>query len=106
MKKNVWTGSGKYKNADPLQAWKDARDRGEIKKLGYEDQTPERKTSRFGNIPLPMSPIDIPKYDDGERFDLRLPYAERGYEDPDADVMKKFGDALGSIFGKKKTKEE
>ena len=31
----------------------------------------------------------------GERFDLRLPYVDQGYEDPDADVMGK----LMSFFG-------
>lgn len=34
-------------------------------------------------------------YDAGERFDLRLPYAEQGYVDEDADAMGK----LMNIFG-------
>ena len=37
------------------------------------------------------------EYDNGERFDLRLPYADQGYVDEDADVM-------GKLFGKKKAK--
>jgi hypothetical protein len=50
---------------------------------------------------MPASPIDIPKYDEGQRFDLRLPYAERGYEDPDSDLMGKIGGFFSGL-GKKK----
>jgi len=39
------------------------------------------------------------EYDNGERFDLRLPYADQGYVDEDADVM-------GKLFGKRKAKAE
>ena len=42
------------------------------------------------------------EYDNGERFDLRLPYVDQGYEDPDADVMGKLMD----LFKKKPPKEE
>lgn len=42
---------------------------------------------------------DIGKYDNGGRFDLRLPYADQGYVDEDADFM-------GKLFGKKKPKQE
>lgn len=42
------------------------------------------------------------KFDNGGRFDLRLPYADQGYVDEDADVMGK----LGSFFGGGKKKEE
>jgi hypothetical protein len=41
-------------------------------------------------------------YDEGLRFDLRLPYAERGYEDPDSDVMGNFSKGLSNLFGGKK----
>ena len=59
-----------------------------MKDLGYEEITPEKKASVFGfSIPLVQSPIDLPGYDNGQRFDLRLPYAERGYEDEDSDFM-------------------
>jgi len=37
----------------------------------------------------------LTKFDNGGRFDLRLPYAEQGYVDKDADV-------LGKIFGRSK----
>ena len=42
------------------------------------------------------------KYDNGGRFDLRLPYADQGYVDDDADVMGK----LSPFFGKKKKQEQ
>ena len=42
------------------------------------------------------------KYDNGGRFDLRLPYAEQGYVDEDADVMGK----LANFFSGGKKKEE
>lgn len=43
------------------------------------------------------------EYDNGERFDLRLPYVDQGYEDPDADFM---GKLMGMFGGGKKKKEE
>mmetsp|Transcript_21761 Transcript_21761/g.35992 ORF Transcript_21761/g.35992 Transcript_21761/m.35992 type:complete len:155 (+) Transcript_21761:56-520(+) len=79
---------------DPIEAWKRLKEEGKIKDLGYEAD-PE------GSIPMPMASFGIPKYDNGERFDLRLPYADTGYEDKDADVMGKVGKFFGGIFGKK-----
>jgi hypothetical protein len=58
--------------------------------LGYESEPPKSSSKLGLNIVIPLNPIGMPKYDNGERFDLRLPYAERGYEDPDADVMGKY----------------
>ena len=43
------------------------------------------------------------QYDNGGRFDLRLPYADQGYVDEDADVMGKITDFFG---GNKKKKEQ
>lgn len=40
------------------------------------------------------------KFDNGGRFDLRLPYADQGYVDEDADAMKKLTNFFGG--GKKK----
>eukprot|EP00741_Cyanophora_paradoxa_P008602 tig00001343_g8326.t2 len=77
---------------DPLEAWKRLQAEGKIKDLGYE---PEDE----GGIPIPMASFGIPKYDNGERFDLRLPYVDQGYEDKDADVMGKIAGLFG--FGKK-----
>ena len=49
-------------------------------------------------IVIPIAPFGIPKYDEGERFDLRLPYVEQGWVDEDADAFK----WLKNLFGKKK----
>lgn len=89
-KSTIWTNE----KGDPLSSWKKAKDEGKIKNLGYEEVPP----SLFGTLVVPGNPIGRPEMDNGERFDLRLPYAERGYEDPDADVMGKFM----NIFSKKK----
>ena len=98
--KNFWNQRVRNDNEDPLVQWKEAMENGEIKDFGYPDEPP-KESSLFGlNIPIPQSPIDVPKYDNGERFDLRLPYAERGYVDEDADVMGKISKFFG--FGKKK----
>lgn len=73
-KKNQWAKSSNEE--DPLEKWKQAKEKGEIKDLGYEAEPP-KASSLFGlNIIVPLNPIGVPKYDDGERFDLRLPYAE------------------------------
>lgn len=97
MSQSVWAKT--KDEVDPLENWKRAKDKGEVKKIGYEPAPP----SRLGfSIPIPVNPIGIEKYDEGERFDLRLPYAERGYEDPDADVMGKMGRAFSGLFGGKK----
>jgi hypothetical protein len=42
------------------------------------------------------------KFDNGGRFDLRLPYADQGYVDEDADVMGKLGNFFGGGASKKK----
>ena len=56
------------------------------------------------HVDIPLSHMRPPptrqlEYDNGERFDLRLPYADQGYVDEDADVM-------GKLFGKRKAKVE
>lgn len=73
---------------DPLIQWRKKREAGVIKDFKYEE-------GPKGSLPIPGNPIQIPRFDNGERFDLRLPYVDRGYEDPDADVM-------GKMFGRKK----
>lgn len=57
--------------------WKQLRSEGKIKDLKREDQQ--------GGIPIPMPSFGVGgefglggAYDNGERFDLRLPYAEQG----------------------------
>ena len=79
MKETLWAQNTKAE-VDPLQAWKKAKSSGKVKDLGYEEITPDMKKSVFGfSVPLVQSPIDLPGYDNGQRFDLRLPYAERGF---------------------------
>lgn len=50
-------------------------------------------------IPLPSLPLQVPfgntKYDEGERFDLRLPYVDEGYVDESASL----GNTLKRLFG-------
>ena len=95
MKTTLWA-QNTDPNVDPLESWKKAKAQGLVKDLGYEEITPEMKKSVFGfSLPIVQSPIDLPGYDNGQRFDLRLPYAERGYEDPEADVMGKFFGLFG-----------
>ena len=36
---------------------------------------------------VPLLPFGIKKYDDGERFDLRSPYADDGWVDPEETDM-------------------
>ena len=73
-----------------------------------DDQYGDEK--KIGGIPLPMASFGVGgefgvggKFDNGGRFDLRLPYADQGYVDEDADVMGKLGNLFG--FGKKKQEE-
>jgi hypothetical protein len=46
----------------------------------YSKETEDRANS---GVVVPLFPFGIRKYDDGERFDLRLPYADDGWVDPD-----------------------
>ena len=86
---NMWKFQ-QDKTQDPLIGWKKLREQGKIKDLKREE-APE------GGIPLPMASFGVPEYDEGGRFDLRLPYVDQGWVDEDADVM-------GNIFGGKKKK--
>lgn len=86
---------------DPLIAWKKLKDEGLIDESSYSEMDE-------GGIPIPMASFGIPQYDNGGRFDLRLPHVEVGYADPDADIMTKAGNAFKNLFGfgKKQKKEE
>tara|TARA_B110000977_G_scaffold103030_1_gene134570 strand:+ start:33405 stop:33980 length:576 start_codon:yes stop_codon:yes gene_type:complete len=61
-----------------------------------------------GFLSLPMASFGMPEFDGGERFDLRAPYADEGWVDPDDDgISNPF--TLGGLFGGKKdivTKKE
>ena len=62
-----------------------------------------------GGIPFPMASFGMPEFDGGERFDLRGPYAEEGWDD-EKDLEKekqklkkkknKGGGWFGRLFGK------
>ena len=101
----AWQTKTYKKGEDPIDEWKKRRASGDISDL--DDQYGDPK--KIGGIPLPMASFGVGgefgvggKYDNGGRFDLRLPYADQGYVDEDADFMGK----LGSLFGgKKKTTE-
>ena len=85
---------------DPLIAWKKMRAEGKIGDLKTGLGVDGEK--REGGIPLPLPSFGVGgeagvggQYDNGERFDLRLPYADQGYVDEDADFMGK----LMGFFG-------
>lgn len=102
----AWQTKTYKKGEDPLNEWKKRRADGRISDL--DDQYGDEKEK--GGIPLPMASFGVGgefgvggKFDNGGRFDLRLPYADQGYVDEDADVMGKIGSFFG---GGKKKKEE
>ena len=105
VRSTIWALNVKP-DEDPLEAWQKNKKEGKLRDLGYEETTKNRDL-RF-SIPLIASPIDQPAYDNGLRFDLRLPYAERGYEDADSDVMGKAAKMFSGLFGGggKEDKEE
>ncbi|GKY96818.1 hypothetical protein MPSEU_000641000 [Mayamaea pseudoterrestris] len=93
-----WQTKQYAKGEDPLTEWKKQRAKGTISDL--DDQYGDPK--EIGGIPIPGASFGVGgefgvggKFDNGGRFDLRLPYADQGYVDDDADFMKK----LTSIFG-------
>lgn len=101
--RNKWAWQTKKygKGEDPIDEWKKRRANGQISDL--DDQYGDPK--KIGGIPLPGASFGVGgefgvggKFDNGGRFDLRLPYADQGYVDEDADFMGK----LGSFFGGKK----
>jgi hypothetical protein len=102
-----WQTKTYKKGEDPLTEWKKRRESGQISDL--DDQYGDPK--KMGGIPLPGASFGVGgefgvggKFDNGGRFDLRLPYADQGYVDEDADVMGKIGNFFSG--GKKKKEEE
>lgn len=93
-----WQTKTYGKGEDPLTEWKKRRADGTISDLDNQYGDPKK----IGGIPLPMASFGVGgefgvggKFDNGGRFDLRLPYADQGYVDEDADVMGK----LANMFG-------
>ena len=99
----AWQTKTYGKGEDPINEWKKRRASGQISDL--DDQYGDEK--KKGGIPMPMASFGVGgefgvggKFDNGGRFDLRLPYADQGYVDEDADAMKKLTNFFGG--GKKK----
>ena len=98
----AWQTKTYGKGEDPLDEWKKRRADGTISDLENQYGDPKK----IGGIPIPGASFGVGgefgvggKFDNGGRFDLRLPYADQGYVDEDADFM-------GKLFGKKKQSQE
>ncbi len=97
----AWQTKSYGKGEDPINEWKKRRQDGTISDLENQYGDPKK----IGGIPIPGASFGVGgefgvggKFDNGGRFDLRLPYADQGYVDEDADFM-------GKLFGKKKKEE-
>mmetsp|Transcript_18814 Transcript_18814/g.39395 ORF Transcript_18814/g.39395 Transcript_18814/m.39395 type:complete len:219 (-) Transcript_18814:2823-3479(-) len=84
----AWQKKEYGKGEDPIDEWKKRRESGQISDLENQYGDPEE----IGGIPLPMASFGVGgefgvggKFDNGGRFDLRLPYAEQGWVDEDAE---------------------
>jgi len=96
LKKNFDAKRIKYrKGEDPLGQWKEIN-KGKTYKDEYSDEPGY-------SLPIPIASFGLPKFDNGERFDLRLPYVDQGYVAEDSDDA--WGRFLG-IFGGKKDGEK
>lgn len=99
---DFWAKRIKYKEGkDNLEQWK---------KLNPEPYNPKKKYSEEPegfSIPIPLNPIGMPKFDNGERFDLKLPYVDNGYVAEDStDAFSRFKGLLDFSFGGKKAAEK
>ncbi|KAL9185763.1 hypothetical protein ACHAXT_003540 [Thalassiosira profunda] len=102
----AWQKKQYKKGEDPIDEWRKRRESGQISDLENQYGDPKK----IGGIPLPMASFGVGgefgvggKFDNGGRFDLRLPYAEQGYVDEDADPNP-FSSWFGG--GKKEKAEE
>jgi hypothetical protein len=103
--KEMWSWQTKNyaKGQDPIDEWKKRRADGTISDLENQYGDPKK----IGGIPIPGASFGVGgefgvggKFDNGGRFDLRLPYADQGYVDEEADVMGKIGKFFGGGGGK------
>lgn len=94
------------------KAERDALARGEMPETlknwrNYANKEDETATS---GLVVPLLPFGMPKYDAGERFDLRSPYSDDGWVDPDeTDAwagFKKIGEKLLNFGGQTKKQEQ
>lgn len=104
----AWQTKKYNKGEDPIDEWRKRRSDGTISDLENQYGDPKE----IGGIPLPMPSFGVGgefglggKFDNGGRFDLRLPYADQGYVDEDADVMGKLSSFFGGSNKKKKAEE-
>ncbi|KAL7440580.1 hypothetical protein ACHAXM_008010 [Skeletonema potamos] len=101
----AWQKKQYAKGEDPIDEWRKRRESGQISDLENQYGDPKK----IGGIPLPMASFGVGgefgvggKFDNGGRFDLRLPYAEQGWVDEDAEENNFFA----NLFGGGKKKEE
>lgn len=85
-------------NVDPMKAWLKIKEKGLVAPPTRYDDEPDDLS-----IPIPLNPIGMSEYDEGARFDLRLPYVDKGYVDEDATISGAFRKLFG---GGKTTKKE
>ncbi|EFJ47564.1 hypothetical protein VOLCADRAFT_120951 [Volvox carteri f. nagariensis] len=80
---------------DTLKSWKP-----------YDKEIDEKANS---GIVVPLLPFGIKKYDEGERFDLRSPYSDAGWVDPEEQDawagLKKIGTKILNFSGKSEPTE-
>lgn len=92
---------------DLRQSEKDSLGRGEMPEtLKTWKNYNKEDTKKFKEgLVIPLLPFGIKKFDEGERFDLRSPYADEGWVDPDEVDMwsglKKLGSKIFNFSGKK-----
>jgi len=90
---------------------RDALARGEMpESLGkWKNYANKDDAEGTSGIVVPLLPFGMRKYDEGERFDLRSPYADDGWVDPEeTDAwagFKKIGEKLLNFSGKSKQEE-
>ena len=70
----------------------------EKNKAKADELSKEAFKGKKGFLSLPTASFGMPEFDGGERFDLRAPYADEGWVDPEDDgVANPF--TLGGLFG-------
>eukprot|EP01023_Acetabularia_acetabulum_P032949 TRINITY_DN307_c0_g1_i4.p3 TRINITY_DN307_c0_g1~~TRINITY_DN307_c0_g1_i4.p3 ORF type:complete len:194 (+),score=48.85 TRINITY_DN307_c0_g1_i4:158-739(+) len=88
------------KKEEDKKARRDLLEQG-IRPERTEEYKPYDLEAEKGSIIIPLAPFGIPKFDNGERFDLKSPYTDEGWVDPDADPFKWFK----NMWGKKQEEE-
>ena len=78
----------------------------EKNKQRANDLSKEAFKGKRGFLSLPVASLGMPEFDGGERFDLRAPYADEGWVDPEDEtggISNPF--TLGGLFGGAKRAE-